>query len=192
MALPTITDVRQYLTQIKDASAELTALTAALPRAIDSVHKAIGQLLAVPDFAFTATPPADSIKYFDQAYSYIYLPPLQGVITLVEYESSFNVWTVIDASTYVMRDGKLWFNADGNSYRYLRITAPWGYGDCPSSIAEVMIEVCVNIWRSKDTGGMVQQVGENSGGYLKTVASLTKQQYQVLQAWTDQKRVIVG
>lgn len=190
MAVPTVDDVQQYLLQIEDSNtAEIAVLTAVLPRAIKIVERAIGQMLADVSFTFDATPAA-TIKYFDQAYSYVYLPAVQGAVTLVEYESSFNTWTVIDAANYTVRDGRIWFNADGHVYRYLRITAPWGYGDCPADIAEVMIETAINIWRSKDKGGFAEMIGESGNSYLKTVASLTKAQQAVLQAYADQYRTI--
>lgn len=188
MAVPTVDDVQQYLLQIEDSNTvEIAVLTAVLPRAIKIVEREIGRMLAEPNFTFDATP-ADSVKYGWQKYDYMFLPPMQGVITTLEYESSFNVWTVIDPVSYVVRDGRIWFNSAAS--RYLRLTAPFGYGDCPADVAEVMIETAINIWRSKDKGGFAEMIGESGNSYLKTVASLTKAQQAVLQAYTDQYRTI--
>lgn len=188
MAVPTVDDVQQYLLQIEDTNtAEIAVLTAVLPRAITIVERAIGQMLAVEGLTFDATP-ADSEKYVTQTDRYLYLPPMQGAITSVEYESSFNQWTLIDPVHYYVRDRILYF--DINTERDLRITAPWGYGDCPDDIAEVMIETAINIWRSKDKGGFAEMLGESGNSYLKTVASLTKAQQAVLQAYADQYRTI--
>lgn len=193
MAVPTVDDVQQYLLQIEDSNtAEIAVLTAVLPRAITIVERAIGQMLAVENFTFNSTTPADSENYVYTMhnYPYVYLPPIQGAITSVAYESGFNQWTTIDAANYTVRDGQLWFNAIPTPKTYLRITAPWGYGDCPADVAEVMIETAINIWRSKDKGGFAEMIGESGNSYLRTVASLTKAQQAVLQAYTDQYRTI--
>ena len=46
---------------------------------------------------------------------------------------------------------------------------------------EVVLELAVNIWRSRDKGGFSEVVGAEGGGAIRAVAGLTKQQQATLE-----------
>lgn len=79
----------------------------------------------------------------------------------------------------------------GDGPRY-QITADWGYGpDVPPAIAELTIELAVNIWRSRDKGGFSEMVGVEGQGAIRAVAGLNKLQQQIIDDLAQPLRRIV-
>lgn len=190
MSIPTIDDVQQYLSQIQDASVEATTLEAILPRAIAIVLRAIGHELGIANFTFEASPAASPKRYTAHG-GFVRLNPYLGAVTSVEYSTDETTWTALDPSSYEVQDSILILHFCYRAPLALRVTAPWGYGDCPDDIAEVILELTVNLWRAKETGGFITQVGENGSSYQKTVSGLTKLQLSMIQAYTNQYRKII-
>lgn len=60
------------------------------------------------------------------------------------------------------------------------VTADWGYGDPPDRIIEVVLQIAVNMWKSKDASHFSDVVGVEGGavGYEK---ALTGQQKMVIE-----------
>jgi len=62
------------------------------------------------------------------------------------------------------------------------ITANWGYGDCPADVAEVVLELAVNIWRSAESGHFTNVIGASDGGNaVGYEAALTPRQKMALK-----------
>jgi hypothetical protein len=51
----------------------------------------------------------------------------------------------------------------------------------PDQVVEVVLELAVNIWRSRDKGGFSEMVGVEGGGAIRAVSGLTKQQQATLE-----------
>ena len=178
------------------APASDTVLQQCLDRATDIVRSAMRSLLADPTFDYAAYGVASTkiVRAYDG--SYLTLPAYQlNSITLVEYQSGSY------PSTYTTLTSDQWeAQADGRVYRAggwgsgwwsdlarYRVTAVWGWGPTPpDAIVEVTLEVAVNVYRTRDTGGYVDLVGVEGAGATRPIAGLTKLQQQVLESLRDQ------
>ena len=79
----------------------------------------------------------------------------------------------------------VWLPRGGRRRVAYDVTAAWGYGPPPPSIVEVTLEVAVNIWRSKDSGGFAENIGVQSGGAVSIaqhVAGLSGSQQAIVDA----------
>jgi hypothetical protein len=171
-------------------------LQKALDRATDIVRTAMRSLLADETFDYAAYGAASTAIVRGVDTFYLRLPPHQaGSTTLVEYQSGSN------PSSYTALTSDQWeATADGTLYRAAgwggglygdypryRVTAVWGYGTpAPDAIVETVLEVAVNIWRTRDSGGFAEVVGVEGSGGMRQIAGLTKQQAAVLENLRDQ------
>lgn len=170
-------------------------LQTCLDSATDIIRSTMRALLADMTFDYAAYGAATTKIMRGHTGEYLTLPPYQaGSVTLVEYQTGTNPATYSTLSTdeWDEESGQLyrssgWLASDWQRYR---ITAKWGYGPVPDAIAEVTLEIAVNIWRTKDTGGFVEIVGVEGGGGVRAVAGLTKLQQQTLENIADQLRLI--
>lgn len=163
-------------------------LQSCLDRATETVRGQLRALLADPTFDWVAWPSATTKIVTGVLGEYLYLPPHQaGSVSLVEYMSTTNPanYTAI-ADQWLEEDGRLWRAAGWLPQRY-RVTAVWGYGPTvPAQAVEVVLELAVNIWRSRDKGGFTEMVGVEGGGAIRAVAGLTKQQQATLIALSQE------
>lgn len=65
--------------------------------------------------------------------------------------------------------------------RYV-VNAIWGNGPLPSVVKEVVLELSVNIWRSRSKGGFSELLGAQGQGVIRFTSLLTKQQEAILKA----------
>jgi hypothetical protein len=167
-----------------------------LDRATDVVRSAMRSLLADPTFDYAAWPSASAkiVRAFD-TYE-LRLPPHQaGTVTLIENQTGSypSTYTALDANAWedtgsgtIYRSGG-WGGVFWGTLPRYRVTAVWGYGPVvPDAIIELTLEVAVNLFRTRDTGGYVDLVGVEGGGATRPVAGLTKLQQQVLENIRDQ------
>lgn len=156
-----------------------------LDRATGIVRGAMRSLLADPTFDWAAYGAASTKIVRGTIGEYLTLPSHQaGSVTLVEQVASTNPtsYSTIADEWLQEGDGRLyrpgrWWPSD----RY-RVTAVWGYGpDVPEQAVEVVLELAVNIWRSRDKGGFSEVVGAEGGGAIRAVAGPTKQQQATLE-----------
>lgn len=161
----------------------------ALDRATGIIRDALRSLLADPAFDYAAFGAASTRIVSAYDATYLSLPPHQaGSVSLVEYQSGSNpaTYTTLDAAQWdeemggqLYRSSGWWSGYGGGAGRY-RVTAVWGYGATPpASIEELTLELAVNLYRSRDTGGFVEVAGEGNAA-IRQVAGLTKLQQQVL------------
>ncbi len=171
---------------IESATEDL--LQACLDRATTIVRDALRGLLADPTFDYAAYGVASTKIIAGYSGQYLTLPPHQaGSVTLVEYQSGSNPasYSTI-ADQYLQESGRLyrssgWLGSVGDLPRY-RVTAIWGYGSTvPNSIVELVLELAVNIWRSRDKGGFTELVGVEGNGAIRMIAGLNKQQIMILE-----------
>jgi len=152
-----------------------------LDRATDIVRNAIRYLIDDQTFDYTSWGSASTKDIYDIANEYLSLPPyLPGSITLVEYQSTTGIFHTIMG--WYESNGKLFLGWNGQRLLY-RVTAIWGYGPTvPAAIEEIVLEIAVNLWRSKDRGGFTEIVGVEGSGYIRSIAGLTKQQTTIIES----------
>ena len=170
------------------ATTTTSLLQACLDRATETVRGQLRALLADPTFDWAAWPSASTKIVAGVLGEHLYLPPHQAAsVSLVEYMSTTNpaAYATI-ADQWLEEDGRLWRAAGWLPQRY-RVTAVWGYGPTvPAQAVEVVLELAVNIWRSRDKGGFSEVVGVEGGGAVRAVAGLTKQQQATLIALSQE------
>jgi hypothetical protein len=180
-------------------SATDDTLQLCLDNATDIVRKSMRALLADPTFDYTAYSAAATAIARGHGGQYLTIPAHQlGTVTIVAFESGSN------PSSYTALSSDEWDEeADGRLYRSVgwastgaapryQITAVWGSGpDAPGAIQQVVLEVAVNIWRTRDRGGFTDTVGVSGQGQTIHVAGLTNLQKQVLIAERD-SRIVIG
>jgi phosphoribosylcarboxyaminoimidazole (NCAIR) mutase len=163
-------------------------LQSCLDRATETVRGQLRALLADPTFDWAAWPSASTKIVTGVPGEYLYLPSHQAAsVSLVEYMSATNpvAYTTI-TDQWLEEDGRLWRAAGWLPQRY-RVTAAWGYGPTvPAQAAEVVLELAVNIWRSRDKGGFSEVVGVEGSSAMRVVAGLTKQQQATLVALSQE------
>lgn len=163
-------------------------LQSCLDRATETVRGQMRALLADPTFDWAAWPSASTKIVTGVPGEYLYLPSHQAAsVSLVEYMSATNpvAYTTI-TDQWLEEDGRLWRAAGWLPQRY-RVTAAWGYGPTvPAQAAEVVLELAVNIWRSRDKGGFSEVVGVEGSSAMRVVAGLTKQQQATLVALSQE------
>jgi hypothetical protein len=180
-------ELRQYLPQITVTGDNDDLLDAILLRATGIVRDALRSLLADPTFDYAAYGAASAkiVRAYDSAY--LSLPAYQlSTVTLVEYQSGStpSTYTTLTSDQWeATASGSLyrasgWYS--GNNARY-RITAVWGYGPVIDSARELVLELAVNIWRSKDKGGFTEIVGVDGSGAIRAIAGLNPQQVMILE-----------
>lgn len=164
-------------------------LQSCLDRATETVRGQLRALLADPTFDWTAWPSATTKIVTGVPGEHLYLPPHQAAsVALVEYMSTTNPvgYTAI-ADQWLEEDGRIWRAAGWLSGQRYRVTAVWGYGPTvPAQAVEVVLELAVNTWRSRDKGGFSEVVGVEGGGAIRAVAVLTKQQQATLIALSQE------
>jgi hypothetical protein len=176
-----------YLVQLNQGAPEAivandATLTIILTNATSIVETALGFAFAGYDALATAR----RVRSYGGAY--LTLPPhLAGSITAVAWGGS-----AVDGTTWaetpsgmlerVSSDVLLtsWAGCWGEGF--YSVTARWGYGDPPPSIVEVVCELAVNIWRSRDKGSFSEVIGTQGGGMIKVVGALTGAQREVIEA----------
>ena len=160
-------------------------LQACLDRATGTVRGAMRSLLADPTFDWASYGAASTKIVLGVPGDYLYLPPHQaGSVTLVEYLSSTNpaAYTTVADEWSEESSDRLWRPGRWSLDERYRVTAVWGYGPTvPDQVVEVVLELAVNIWRSRDKGGFTEMVGAEGGGAVRAVAGLTKQQQATLE-----------
>jgi hypothetical protein len=165
-----------------------------LTRASAIVRGVLRKELGDPTFDLVAYGVASTklVRGYDTAY--LPLPPHQaGSVTLVEYQTGTNPpsYTTLEAVQWDEEDGRLYRPSGWGGYdapRY-RITAIWGYGaTVPDEIAQVTLEITVNIWRSKDAGRFTNVVGVEGGGAVGYEGALTPGQKMILQNYAEELR----
>lgn len=179
----TAVQLRAYLSQVGSTVPNDTLLTDCLTRATDMVRNALRAVLADPAFDYTIAA-ASTIIVTGYPTASLSLPAHTiGSVTLVEHETSTTPFTYTAITDVWSEDssGRLYRPGGWTAQRF-RITASWGYGaTIPPAIEELTLELAVNLWRAKDKGGYSETVGvDGSGGSLRMVAGLNKQQAQTI------------
>ncbi len=191
---PTLDDLTAYLNQLQDATPpDLAVLQSILDRAESQVLTVLRSLVADPSLDFNDDGDVSSVEVTGTRTSlFLTLPQYQyGSITKIEQLTTqgyveISGWTETQQGLYWQHG----WNASSVLPTMYRITAIWGYGAMPDVIAQIVLSLAVNIWRSKESGGFVDTVGVEGSGGIRAVAGLNKSDQVVLQAWADQHRQV--
>lgn len=189
----TAAQLYEYLPQVEQTLANTARLETILTRATGIVRDALRAALADPAFDYADWGVAATKTIRSYGGEYLWLPPHQaGSITSVVY----GTYTLDDAAYGATTSGALqalevsglsyplsWAwprGADWGLTTYI-VTAVWGYGpDVPAAIEEVTLELAVNLWRARDSGGYVTAIGAEGEGSVRVVSGLNKLQQQVI------------
>lgn len=182
------------------APASDSVLQSCLDRASDIVRSAMRAALADPTFDYAAWAAASTkiVRAYDGCF--LRVPPYQaGSITLIEYQSGStpSSYTALTAAQWeTSSNGDVyrasgWGNSGWGDLARYRVTAVYGYGPTPpDALVELTLELAVNIWRSRDTGGFSEQIGVEGPGAIRIVAGLNKLQQRVIDDLVQQLLVI--
>lgn len=173
--------IRVYLPQLPAGVPEDAALQAVLDRATGIVRDALRAATADATLDFSTPGAASTQIVTGYGTAYLSIPAhVANSVTLVEYQSVSSPITWAAVSDTWAEEGARLYRPGGWAIDRYRITAVWGYGAVPPAIEEVTLEVGVNIWRRKDSGGFTELMGASGEGAVRAVMGLTKQQQQVI------------
>jgi hypothetical protein len=190
MSYATVAQLRTYLSQVGDGTAETTLLQAILDRATGIIDTALGFTLAAYPGSATA------LVVLHGGGPYLKLPPhLAGSITIVVDPSGSTVPTInyvedTDGDLYRAPTGYWSLSGESPYSQYpdpnwpigrYTITAKWGAGPASAAVEQVCLELAVNIWRGKDRGMFTETVGVDGAGGLIFTGGLTNQQAAILR-----------
>jgi hypothetical protein len=186
MAMATVSMLRDYLDQVPSGAGMDTKLTKILARAESIVVDALGFAFfdADADWSDVST---SAKRVQSEESTYLALPPyLAGSITSL-VPMSGAIATTSEVTDYEETADRCYlYRAAGWGARRYQITAKYGYGAAPPAIVEVVLELAVNIWRSKDQGLFREMIGVDSvgqkvgGGTIKYIGGLNQLQRQII------------
>lgn len=183
-------ELAQNAARLTASGASITLTTDALlqgclDRATATVRSALRSMLADPTFDWAAWASASTKIVRSYGGEYLRIPAHQaGSVTLIEEVAATNPTSYTTVADEWLQE------ASGRIYRpngwlvgqRYRVTAVWGYGPtAPDQVVEAVLELAVNIWRSRDKGGFTETVGVEGGGAVRAVAGLTKMQQAALE-----------
>lgn len=179
-----VTEIRQYLSQVPSGAANDALLQDCLDRATAMIDGELG-------FAFAAFGATAASKDFCSrvASQYLELPAYQaGSITSVyelsakgtTYESTDEVLaTEYDILDDVIRPRL--YRYEGWPAGWYRVTAIWGYGPAPAEIVQVCLEKAVNLYLGAQGGQFSDVVGIEGGGAVGYNRAWTNAQRRVME-----------
>jgi hypothetical protein len=180
MSYVSLGDLRQYLNQINkltpgDASANDSLLDAILARAQSIVDGALG-------FTYNGYAPAASQSIMSYGGNYLELSPYKlGSITSVTIgDTAITDYTVTNLGN-LYRSGRWYDYLWTDPWGYVGVTAQWGYGDPPESINQLILELAVNVWRSRDKGLFTEVIGSEGAGSLRYIGGLNATQRMIIE-----------
>jgi hypothetical protein len=184
--------LQDYLPQTETTATNVVLFGRLLDRATGIVRGAMRRALADDAFDYAAWGAASTKVLRSYGGDYLTLPPHQaGSVTLVERQTTTSpiaYEAVVD--TWAAEGVRLYRPSRWGIDRY-RVTAVWGYGpDVPEAIEEVVLELAVNLWRARDSGGYVTSIGADGQGSTRVVAGLNKLQQQIVQDVADRLRMV--
>jgi len=188
MSMVTVAQLREYLDKVPTG----VPIDAKLQNILNRVEGIVVAALGFTFFDSTETWPSATQKYVRSESSvYLKLPPYQyGSITSVKTMSGSGDEVVLgDAITdYDELESKFYLYRDGGwgGSRRWAVTSKWGYGPVPAQIAELILELAVNVDRQKAQGLFQQTQGVDSvgnavgGGSIKYVGGLNADQRRII------------
>ena len=182
MAIATTDQLREYLDQVERSPAVDEALGRILARAETIITDALGFTFADWDDVAAAyrdvTTDAVASRYLRlpayQAGSLSSVALLGGKGTAGEEATAITDYA--EQSKFYLYRGEGW-----PASSWVRARAKWGFGPAPASIVELVIELAVNTWRSRDKGSFTEIIGAQGGGAVRYVAGLNSQQRMIIE-----------
>lgn len=180
-AYATVTQLREYLGQVKAGEGVDAQLTAVLARATDIVNDALGFQFE----AYGEEATAKDVRALDSEW--LWLPAYQAgsieSIALVTSrgDSSESTETITGwVADEDERPYRVWRSGGWMHDVWYRVMAIWGYGAAPDAVVEVTIEVAVNIWRGRDAANWQATVGADGQGAVSFSRALTWAQRSII------------
>ncbi len=175
----TVSQLREYLTQVPAGATEDALLGEMLARAHEIVTDALGGVefatygdaATEKDVRCGHSRPWLEIPYHE-AESVASVYELAGRGASTETETEVEDWLEEE-------DGRLFLYSGWSSGAWYRVTAKWGYGEAPAHVVEVELEVAVNLFSGRQAGGNAS-FGTDSQGGQQYPRALTWNQRDVL------------
>jgi hypothetical protein len=60
------------------------------------------------------------------------------------------------------------------------VTAKWGYGPAPDEVVQVALEVAINIYQTRESGGLREAASVEGGAVVQQVTGLSRRQLDIL------------
>jgi hypothetical protein len=182
MSYATVSNLREYLTQVATGA----TVDAQLQRILDRANAIVNEALGIEFAAFGATASERDLR---GSYDHYLRPPAFKASSIVGIEAVYARGTS-DEDTEAITD---WIeDTDARPYRiyrydgwaetWYRVEAIWGYGAAPASVVEVELEVAINVWRSRDAASFGTAIGPDDGGGITINRALTWAQRDILRA----------
>ena len=175
----TVVQLREMLPQVAASAATDTFLTTLLERATDIVDLALGFSFAVGGVAAAKDIRAAGGQYLElPGYT---VATIASVYEVDAKGTTSETTEVVAATEYdILDDARLYKDDGWGVGQWYRITAIWGWGPVPASIAQVTLEVAVNLWRGRDRGMYSDVIGVEGGGAIGYQRALTNQQRMII------------
>ncbi len=187
----TVAQLSQYLKQTSLTAENFDLFQTVLDRATAIVDEALGFAAVGGAFgAFsTGTGAISTEDVRAEGSEWLILPAHQqaSVSAVSEVyskgstsETTHTVTDWVEEARPVSPIARLYRGGGWGDGAWYRVSAVWGFGPAPASIAEVTLEIAVNLWRSKDAGRFSAVVGVEGGGAVGYEKALTPQQQIVI------------
>jgi len=181
MAYGTVTQLREYLEQVKTGTATDAVLSSILDRASDLVTDALGLEFA----AYGASPTARDVRAVGGEWLGLPAYKAASITTILAITSRAETYETTAAVTGWVADEearpyRVYRGGGWTRDTWYRVTAIWGYGAAPTAIVEVTLEAAVNIWRGRDAAAWQNTVGAEGQGSVTFNRALTWAQRSII------------
>jgi len=180
MAYASVTELREYLTQVSTGLTNDALLSNVLERATALIDRRLGFTFASYGAVATAKDVLNA-----RSTDTLYLPQYKsGSITTIyevlgKGDTSESTTEVLSTAYDVLDDAGLYCYA-GWFAGWYRVTAIWGYGAAPEDIVQVCLEKAINLWGARDSRQISDVVGVEGGGAIGYQRSWTNAQQEIL------------
>jgi hypothetical protein len=196
MAIITADDIRAYMPQIADNATTDDLLADVAARASDIVLNAASPLTFTP-YPATATYKA----VWGDGSSWLLLPAHQTA-SVEEVRIGAETGTLVAATEYLAEGSNLrylaatgWLESSYNTrpwgmprwgYGPYYVKAKWGYGPAPAALVQVALEVAINIYQTRESGGLREAASVEGGSVVQQVTGLSRRQREVIASIVSQ------
>jgi hypothetical protein len=195
-AIITADDIRAYMPQIADTDATDDLLVDIAARASDIVLNAASPL------TFTPYPAEASFEVaWGNGSSWLLLPAHQAG-SVEEVRSGSSTGTLLDDAGYEVQGSTLRLvdSTEWPAYYYntrpwgmprwgygpYYVKAKWGYGPAPAALVQVALEVAINIYQTRESGGLREAASVEGGSIVQQVTGLSRRQREVIASIVSQ------
>jgi hypothetical protein len=188
-AIITADDIRAYMPQIAVSETTDDLLADIAARASGVVN---GELYPITFGPYPAAATQELV--FSDGTAFLEIPPYQTG-TLTELRAGADDGDIVPTTDYTVR-GQLirlvnYYGYTGfyPNHPYVTpgwgrgpyyVTAKWGYGPAPDEVVQVALEVAINIYQTRESGGLREAASVEGGAVVQQVTGLSRRQLDIL------------